>query len=56
VSTISITPALCPAGVCGWDLDGLVLRFDGVHFTPDANSWLIPALRQQMAGAVLATH
>ena len=51
VSTISITAALCPSGVCGWDLDGMVLRFDGLHFTLDASRWLAPALRQAMAGA-----
>jgi len=56
VSTISITSALCPAGVCGWDLDGLVLRFDGLHFTLEANRWLVPALRQQLADGVLAPH
>jgi len=54
VSTMSITAALCPAGVCGWDLDGMVLRFDGLHFTLDASRWLVPALGQQLTAAGLA--
>ncbi|HTI38527.1 MAG TPA: acyltransferase family protein [Vicinamibacterales bacterium] len=54
VATLSITDTLCPGGVCAWDIDGLVLRFDGLHFTPDASRWLAPLLLHELSavGAV----
>jgi peptidoglycan/LPS O-acetylase OafA/YrhL len=49
VTTVSITDALCPRGTCAWDIDGMVLRFDGLHFTPEASRWLAPRLLQQLS-------
>ena len=49
VSTISVTQALCPGDVCTWDIDGMVLRSDGLHLTPDASRWLAPVLLREMS-------
>jgi peptidoglycan/LPS O-acetylase OafA/YrhL len=54
VSTLSITDALCPAGVCTWDINGMVLRFDGLHFTPETSRWLAPTILQRLSTAGIA--
>jgi len=44
VSMIWITDALCPNGVCTWDVDGVTPRFDGLHFAPAGNALVAPIL------------
>jgi hypothetical protein len=56
VSTISITDTICPGGVCVAELNGIVLRYDGQHFTAPAARWLAPLMYAQLvhAGALPA--
>jgi len=39
---------LCPDGHFTWDVDGITVRSDGVHLTPDAVGWLTPWLTSQL--------
>jgi len=32
---------LCPRGSCPMVIDGLVVRYDGIHFTPDGARWFV---------------
>ena len=48
VSTISITGAICPNGVCVSVLNGILIRFDGNHFTTPAAEWLAPVVYRQL--------
>jgi peptidoglycan/LPS O-acetylase OafA/YrhL len=54
VSTISLTEAMCPGGICVPVVNGLLLRFDGNHFTAPAARWLAPVIYRQLVstGAV----
>jgi hypothetical protein len=54
VTTISLNEAVCPNGVCRTRVDGLVIRFDGLHFSPDAGRWLAPTLYAQMVASGIA--
>jgi peptidoglycan/LPS O-acetylase OafA/YrhL len=40
---------LCPQGTFTWDVDGIRVRSDGVHLTPDGVRWLVPWLKRQLA-------
>jgi hypothetical protein len=51
VSTVSITDAICPGGVCVPVVDGMVIRYDGNHFTAAAAEWLAPTLYRQLVAA-----
>jgi peptidoglycan/LPS O-acetylase OafA/YrhL len=53
VSTISITGAICPNRLCVPKVNGLLLRYDGLHFTAPAAVMLAPAIYRQMVGAGL---
>jgi peptidoglycan/LPS O-acetylase OafA/YrhL len=48
VSTISMTDVICPNGVCRPEVDGIAMRYDGVHFSPAANERLAPVLYQRL--------
>jgi hypothetical protein len=39
---------LCPDGAFTWDVDGVQVRSDGVHLTPDGVRWLTPWLIGQL--------
>jgi lysophospholipase L1-like esterase len=45
---MSITPTICPNDRCPAIVDGVLLRFDGVHFTDEARQILAPALESQI--------
>jgi lysophospholipase L1-like esterase len=51
VSTISLTEAMCPGGICVPVVNGLLLRFDGNHFTAPAARWLAPVIYRQLVRA-----
>jgi peptidoglycan/LPS O-acetylase OafA/YrhL len=54
VSTISITHDICPDGICTPMVAGMLLRFDGLHFTQPASLWLAPALGKRLSAAGVA--
>ena len=51
VSTISLTDAMCPNGVCSPELDGILIRYDGLHFSQAGNGWLAPLLYRRLIDA-----
>jgi peptidoglycan/LPS O-acetylase OafA/YrhL len=51
VATISVTNVICPAGICVPEVDGRLIRFDGLHFTPPAARWLAAAIYRDLAAA-----
>ena len=48
VSTLSITSAVCPDNVCAPVVAGLILRWDGLHFTADGARAIAPTLGSQI--------
>jgi peptidoglycan/LPS O-acetylase OafA/YrhL len=55
VTTISVNDAVCPQGTCVSRVNGLVVRFDGLHFSPDASVWLAPTLYAQLVASGIAS-
>ena len=51
VSSISISDAICPDGACTPIVDGLMLRYDGNHFSAPAAEHLAPLIYQRLAAA-----
>ncbi len=51
VFTISVTDVMCPNGMCSAELDGILLRYDGVHFSAAGSEWLAPFLYQRLIDA-----
>ena len=56
VSVIDLNARMCPDGVFTWTIDGLRVRSDGLHFTPDGvrrwvAPWLVPQLAALAVGA-----
>ena len=45
---IDLNRKLCPNGVFTWTVDGIQVRSDGVHLTPDGVRWLTPWLVGQL--------
>jgi len=41
---VSITDLLCPGGTCEAVQDGVVMRVDGTHYSPDSSRIVVPAL------------
>jgi hypothetical protein len=41
---VSITDLLCPGGSCEAVRDGVVLRVDGTHYSPESSRRLVPEL------------
>ncbi|WP_433046867.1 acyltransferase family protein [Dactylosporangium sp. CS-033363] len=53
---LDLKKVVCPAGVFTWNVNGLKVRSDGLHFTPDGVKqviapWLLPQLRTLATGA-----
>jgi hypothetical protein len=36
---------ICPGGSCPMVVDGLVIRYDGIHFTPDGARWFVNKMK-----------
>jgi peptidoglycan/LPS O-acetylase OafA/YrhL len=51
VSSISISDAICPAGACAPVVGGLMLRYDGDHFSGPAAEHLAPIIYQRQVAA-----
>ena len=51
VSTISLTSAMCPNDVCVPVVNGILIRFDGLHFTEPAAEWLAPVIYRQLVSS-----
>jgi len=51
VSSISISDAICPAGACAPVVGGLMLRYDGDHFSGPAAEHLAPIIYQRLVAA-----
>ncbi|HEX6873773.1 MAG TPA: acyltransferase family protein [Micromonosporaceae bacterium] len=50
VSVIDLNARVCPDGKFTWNIDGLQIRSDGLHFTPDGvRQWIAPWLLPQLA-------
>ena len=49
VHSISISDAICPGGTCSPVVDGLMLRYDGNHFSEPAAEHLAPVIHQRLA-------
>jgi len=48
VSTISMTDVICPDGVCRPEVNGILMRYDGAHFSPAASELLAPVLYERL--------
>jgi hypothetical protein len=48
---VDLNRKLCPAGAFTWQVDGVQVRSDGVHLTPDGVRWLTPWLAGQLRAA-----
>jgi peptidoglycan/LPS O-acetylase OafA/YrhL len=48
VGVLDLNKKLCPDGVYTADVDGIQVRSDGVHLTPEGVSWLTPWLEQSV--------
>ncbi|HEY0716600.1 MAG TPA: acyltransferase family protein [Streptosporangiaceae bacterium] len=46
---LDLNHELCPNGTFTWTVDGLQVRSDGVHLTPDGVRWLTPWLVGQLS-------
>jgi hypothetical protein len=53
VATISVTDLHLSIGTCVPEVDGRLVRSDGLHFTAPAARWLAPTLYRQLATAGL---
>jgi peptidoglycan/LPS O-acetylase OafA/YrhL len=49
VSVINLNKKVCPQGKFTWDIDGIRIRSDGMHFTPEGVKWLAPWLLPKLA-------
>lgn len=56
VVSVTLTDVVCPGEVCPLVVDGIVMRYDGGHFTATASRYLAPILdrRLEAAGVDLA--
>jgi peptidoglycan/LPS O-acetylase OafA/YrhL len=54
VISFSITDAVCPGGICTPIVNGMLMRYDGLHFSQPAVLYLAPVIyeRLQAAGVV----
>jgi peptidoglycan/LPS O-acetylase OafA/YrhL len=52
-SVVSMTPYLCPGGLCAPTAEGVFARYDGHHFSRAGSRWIVPRLIADMrlAGA-----
>jgi peptidoglycan/LPS O-acetylase OafA/YrhL len=50
ITIIDLKSRVCPQGTFTWSVDGLQIRSDGLHFTPDGvQQWIAPWLLPQLA-------
>jgi peptidoglycan/LPS O-acetylase OafA/YrhL len=47
-SYVSMNEVICPDDACPAEIDGILVRYDGVHFTEDAARWLAERLHREM--------
>ncbi|NJC74286.1 hypothetical protein HC031_31910, partial [Planosporangium thailandense] len=47
---LAMRQVVCPRGACPMVIDGLVVRYDGVHFTPQGARWFVSKMEPQLAG------
>jgi peptidoglycan/LPS O-acetylase OafA/YrhL len=45
---VSLTPVICPDARCPLSLHGVLIRYDGIHFTTAASRWLVPVLFREI--------
>lgn len=48
IAVLDLNKKLCPDGVYTANADGIQVRSDGVHFTPEGVSWLTPWLEESL--------
>ena len=48
---LDLNRKLCPDGTFTWTVDGVQVRSDGVHLTPDGVRWLTPWLTRALSRA-----
>lgn len=48
---VSLNEHICPGGLCPPKVDGVLLRYDGHHFTRAGARWAVPLLHAEMHGA-----
>lgn len=51
VSTFSLNDLICPGDVCAPVVNGIIVRYDGLHFSQQANLWLAPYLYTRITSA-----
>jgi peptidoglycan/LPS O-acetylase OafA/YrhL len=51
VSVISISNLICPNGICLPIRDGMLIRYDGQHYTATFSRWLVPQLLDRIGAA-----
>jgi peptidoglycan/LPS O-acetylase OafA/YrhL len=56
VATISLVDAICPGGVCVTEINGTIVRPDGLHFAVSAGPWLGDVIDQELTRTELAAH
>jgi hypothetical protein len=45
---LDLNRKLCPNGTFTWTVDGVQVRSDGVHLTPEGVGWLTPWLVREL--------
>ncbi|NJC74340.1 hypothetical protein HC031_32200 [Planosporangium thailandense] len=53
VRLVAMQERICPNGTCPMVIDGLVVRYDGVHFTPQGARWFVSRMEPQLVDAAL---
>lgn len=48
---VSLNEHICPGGLCPPKVDGVLLRYDGHHYTRAGARWAVPLLHAEMLGA-----
>jgi peptidoglycan/LPS O-acetylase OafA/YrhL len=56
VATISLVDAICPGGVCVTEINGTIVRPDGLHIAVSAGPWLGDVIDRELARTELAAH
>jgi peptidoglycan/LPS O-acetylase OafA/YrhL len=49
--TFSLNDMICPGNVCTPVVNGIIVRYDGVHFTQQANLWLASTIYSRIVNA-----
>jgi SGNH domain-containing protein len=51
VTAVSLQDVVCPSGRCTAVIDGVLVRFDGLHFTEGGARWLVRAVEPRLPPA-----